>query len=342
MSRRRFRIGAIVLLTALGACISCANATEFVVKTAMVPDMKAVFGQVESYNILPARARIGGSVREIRVTEGTEVKEGEIIARVVDDKLALELDAADAKIKGLKSQLDNARIELDRAKQLVSRGVASQSRLDQAQTQFDVATNQVAAAEADKTVIEQSAREGEVLAPANGRVLKVPVTLGSVVLAGDSLASIASGAYYLRLSLPERHATDIKEGGTVLIGERGLALADAGAIAAARSGRVVKVYPEISDGRVIADVDVSGIGNYFVNERTAVWIPVAKRPVISVPPEAVVTRHGIDYIRLLTTSGPLDVAVIVGAPFQSADGPRIEVLTGLKDGDRIAVPGSLQ
>ncbi len=342
MSRRKIRFAAIAFLATLGAGATCARAEEFVVRTATVPDMKAVFGQVESRNVLPARARIAGTVREIGVTEGTEVTEREVIARVVDDKMALQLDAADAKIKGLKSQLDNAKIELERAQKLVVRGVASQSRLDQAQTLFDVATNQVAAAEAEKTVIEQSAREGNVLAPANGRVLKVPVTLGSVVLAGDAVASIASGAYYLRLSLPERHATDIKEGGTVLIGERGLSPDAKAGIAAARPGRIVKVYPEISDGRVIADVDVEGIGTYFVNERTAVWIPVAKRPVIAVPPQAVVTRHGIDYVRLLTGAGPLDVAVIVGAPFKSADGQRIEILTGLKDGDRIEVPGSLQ
>ncbi len=341
MPRHDFQLAA-GLLVMLAASINCANANEFVVKSAVVPDMKAVFGQVESRHIMPARARIGGTVRDIRVTEGTEVKEGEVIARVVDDKMALQLDAADAKIKGLKSQLDNARLQLSRAQQLVARGVSSQSQLDQAQTQFDVATNQVAAAEADKTVIEQNAREGDVLAPANGRVLKVPVTLGSVVLAGDSLASIASGAYYLRLSLPERHATDIKEGGTVLIGERGLSPATGDGIASARSGRVVKVYPEISDGRVIADVDVSGIGNYFVNERTAVWIPVGTRQAIYVPPDAVVTRHGVDYVRLMTPQGTLDVAVIVGKPFQSPDGPRVEVLTGLKDGDRIGVPGSLQ
>jgi len=337
---RRFttQLVTLCLLAGLGLGLTPGHAAELTVKTTLTPDMKAVFGQVASRNVLPARARIGGTVREIRVTEGSAVKDGDVIALVVDDKLALQLDAADAKIKGLKSQLDNARIELDRAQQLVARGVASQSRLDQAQTQFDVATNQVAAAEADKTVIQQSAREGEVLAPANGRVLTVPVQLGSVILAGEPIASIASGAYYLRLSLPERHAADIREGGTVLIGERGLSPNAEGGIATARPGRIVKVYPEISDGRVIADVDVDGIGTYFVNERTVVWIAVAERPVITVPSAAVITRHGIDYVRLLTDPGPLEIAVITGPRFSTDDGVRIEILTGLRDGDRIEVP----
>src|SRR5690606_34369997 len=190
-------------------------------------------------------------------------------------------------------QLKNARIELERAQQLLQRGVTAQSRFDQAKTQFDVIVNQMAAAEADKSVIEQRAREGEVLAPATGRVLTVPVTEGSVLLPGEEIARIATGRYYLRLSLPERHAAEIVEGATVAIGQRGLSPTKAGGLESAREGRIAKVYPEISSGRVIADVEVSDIGDYFVNERTLVWIPIGKRRVIAAPQAAVRVRHGV-------------------------------------------------
>ena len=89
-------------------------AAEVVVNAVTVPDLKAVFGQVASRTVVPARARLGGSVREIHVSEGQEVKKGEVVAVVVDEKLALERSSADAKIKALVSQLDNARTELDR------------------------------------------------------------------------------------------------------------------------------------------------------------------------------------------------------------------------------------
>ena len=315
-----------------------AEANDFVVKSIMVPDMKAVFGRVESTRIVPARARIGGSIRAIGVGEGDQVKEGQVVAVVVDDKLALELNAADAKIEALNSQLENARTELDRAQQLLARGAATQARVDQARTQFDVIVSQVAAAQAEKAVIGQRAREGDVLAPADGRILTVPVTLGSVVLAGEEIARIASGRYYLRLSLPERHAAEIRPDAIVRIGQRGLSPATSGRIAEARPGRVAKVYPEIAGGRVIADVEVEGLGGYFVNERTLVWIRVAERPAIVVPPEAVTTRHGVDYIRVAAETGPLEVAVILGEAIQTADGPRIEVLTGLREGDRVVTP----
>ncbi|HEX7074315.1 MAG TPA: efflux RND transporter periplasmic adaptor subunit [Hyphomicrobiaceae bacterium] len=322
----------LVLSTFLGIAPAAA---DFVVKSISIPDMKAVFGQVESRRIVPARARIGGSIRAIKVSEGNEVKEGETIAIVVDDKLALEMSAANAKIEALNSQLENARIELDRAQQLLARGTATQARVDQAKMQFDVVANQLAAAQAEKSVIEQRAREGEVLAPADGRVLTVPVTLGSVVLPGEEVARIASGRYYLRLFLPERHAAGIRQNATVLIGQRGLSPATSGSASEARPGRIVKVYPEISAGRVVADVEVDGIGDYFVNERALVWIPVAERSAFAVPPEAVSTRHGIDYVRIATETGSREVAVILGETIFTADGPRVEVLTGLHDGDRI-------
>ena len=328
---------ATILASAPMLGIAKAHAAEFVVRATTVPEMKAVFGQVESRIVVPARARIGGSVRELRVTQGDQVREGQVIAVVVDDKLKLQLNAADAKIEALNSQLDNARIQLDRAQQLRATGTGTQASLDQARMQFEVTTNQVAAAKAEKTVIEQSAREGTVMAPATGRVLTVPVTPGSVVMPGEDIARIAPGPYYLRLSLPERHAAEIVQGSDVLVGERGL-VQSPDQLPTAHRGRIVKVYPEITDGRVIADVEVESIGDYFVNERTLVSIPVGKRTILAVPLQAVRTVHGIDYVRLATTGSGMDVAVILGETFEHDGQRRIEVLTGLHDGDRVVLP----
>ena len=327
----------VVLAAAAAAVPQAAFTAEFAVHAITIPEMKAVFGQVESRTVVPARARIGGTIREIRVSEGSEVREGDVIGVVVDDKIALQLAAADAKIAALKSELANARTELERAEWLVAQGVATQSRLDAARTALEVATNQVAAAEADKAVIAQGAREGDVLAPATGRVLTVPITAGSVILAGEEVARIATGPYYLRLSLPERHAAEITEGAAVEVGARGRSQPSGQPEATVR-GRIVKVYPEIVDGRVIADVDVSGIGSYFVNERTLVSIPVGKRSVLAVPQKAVTTLHGVDYVSIAAAIGSMDVAVILGETFQNNGGTLVEILTGLKDGDRIVLP----
>jgi len=336
MLRAIVRLAAAVV-AATPLVVSPSLAAEFLVQPLMVPEMKAVFGRVESRIVVPGRARIGGVVQDVRVSEGDHVTKGQVIALIVDDKLALQLRAAEARLEALNSQLANARLELERAEQLRASGTGTQTRVDQARTQFEVATNQAAAAVAEKAVVGQSAKEGEVLAPATGRVLTVSVTLGSVVMAGEDVARVAPGPYYLRLSLPERHAAEIVEGAQVAIGERGL-VQDIGELPAVHSGRISKVYPEIADGRVSADVEIEGIGDYFVNERTLVSIPVGKRSALAVPPEAIRTVHGIDYVRLASDNGEMDVAVILGEIVGDDDARRVEVLSGLRAGDRVVLP----
>ncbi len=77
------------------------------------------------------------------------------------------------------------------------------------------------------------------LAPAAGRVLKVPVTEGSVMMAGESVATIAANEYLLRLELPERHARFMKKGDPVRIGARGLVARPAGRRAKGASSRSI-------------------------------------------------------------------------------------------------------
>ena len=90
---------------------------------------------------------------------------------------------------------------------------------------------------------------------------------GSVVLPGETIATLAEDRYILRLQLPERHARFMRAGDVVQIGARGLE--DTGE---RREGKVRLVYPEIEGGRVIADVEVPGLGDYFVGERTRVYV----------------------------------------------------------------------
>ena len=58
-------------------------------------------------------------------------------------------------------------------------GTIAKSRLDALQTRADVVSDQIAATQAERAVVVQQGAEGEVLAPASGRVLTVPVTKGS-------------------------------------------------------------------------------------------------------------------------------------------------------------------
>ena len=63
-----------------------------------VTEWKAVYGRVEARDTVPARARIGGLVVDLTVTEGELVKAGQKIATVQDDKIAFQVAALDAQI----------------------------------------------------------------------------------------------------------------------------------------------------------------------------------------------------------------------------------------------------
>lgn len=301
-----------------------------------VDDLKAVFATVRSKDRIEARVRTPGTVVALKIDEGAHVDPGQVLALVADPKIALKIKSLDAQIVGLESRLATARLEYERTEQLLQRNVAPQARVDQLKTAFDVVTNELKSARAERLVAEEQVSEGQVLAPAAGRVLKVPVTEGSVVMAGESVATIAANEYLLRLELPERHARFMKKGDSVKIGARGLA-ADQKSLS---EGRIVQVYPELQAGRVIADAEVGTLGDYFVGERALVWISAGKRRTIVVPADHVFKRFGLDYVRLSQENGSaIDVVVQLGqmAPLpEQTDG--VEVLSGLKPGDAIVKP----
>lgn len=310
-------------------------AVAYVVAEREIDATKAVLATVRSKKVVEARVRTPGTVASLSVTEGSEVAPGQILGVVADPKLALRIRASTSQIVAIESRLATAKAELERSVELQKRGVASQARLDQAQTAFDVATNDLAAAKAERAVIEKQTEEGNVLAPATGRVIRVPVTEGAVVMAGESLATIAANEYLLRLELPERHARFMKVGDALRVGERGLG-PDRQTIA---EGRIVQVYPEIQSGRVIADAEVPGLGNYFVGERTLAWISVGKRKAIVIPRDLTYNRFGLDYVRIIGKEQPLDIVVQLGLPAGTEDGKQlVEVLSGLQPGDKVVRP----
>jgi multidrug efflux pump subunit AcrA (membrane-fusion protein) len=93
----------------------------------------------------------------------------------------------------------------------------------------------------------------------------------------------------------------------------------------------VTVYPEIQGGRVIADVKVDGLGDYFVGERTLAWVSAGARRVIIVPAAFIFRRAGVNYVRTA------DGAEIVVQPGER-HGDGIEILSGLADGDALVAP----
>lgn len=341
---RTFRTSLAGLAAAIAAALIAGQAAAqqtgpqgpFTVAETEIDDLKAVFATVRSKDRIEARVRTPGTVISLKVEEGQRVEPGQLLALVADPKIALKLKAIDAQIVGIESRLANARLELERAEQLKQRGVASQARVDQLKTAFDVAANELKAARAERLVAEEQVTEGQVLAPAAGRILRVPVTTGSVVLPGESIATIAANQFLLRLELPERHARFMKKGDPIRLGERGLGPSGQNG----GTGRITRVFPELQGGRVIADAEAEMLGDYFVGERVPVWISVGKRRTMVVPQRFVFRRFGLDFARLEGERGRTeDVVVQLGQALSQANGQgEVEVLSGLKPGDVLVAP----
>ncbi|MBX9455100.1 MAG: efflux RND transporter periplasmic adaptor subunit [Rhizobium sp.] len=322
-------IGRLIALLLAGACLPfAADAGTLTLQPTAIPELKAVYGQVEARDSVLARSRIGGTMVDLRITEGDTVKAGDVIAVVKDDKIDFQIKAVDAQLLGLQASLKNAVAELERAERLIKSGAATAQRLDQIRTETDVIRNQIAATEAQRSVLVEQANEGDVLAPGDGRVLKVPVTQDAVVMPGEVVANIGGGGFYLRLAIPERHAMALRQGAQIRISAAGEAL----------SGTLAKIYPQIENGRVIADVEVEKLNTEFVNARVLVELPIGERRAIVIPRGALVTRSGIDFVSISENGKTVERAVIAGQPVDIDGVPGIEILTGLVAGDILVTP----
>lgn len=316
----------LIAVVALVASLPLASlAEDLQLAPVSVTEWKAVYGRIEARSRIPARARLGGTLVSLEVSEGDIVTAGQVLGQVVDAKIDYQLAAIDAQLQALAAQLDNANAELTRGEDLLARGVTTAQRLDALRTQVDVLTGQSAAVGADRKVVEQQALEGSVLAPIAGRVLAVPVAAGAVVLPGEAVATIGGGGIFLRIAVPERHAAFLQEGAAIEIETA----------SGPSTGSLARIFPLIENGRVIADVEVPDLPDSFIDARVLVRLPVDTRTALMVPQTSIITRTGLDFVEVAGPEGPVLRAVVLGQR-QTLDGAAmIEVLSGLVAGDRV-------
>jgi RND family efflux transporter MFP subunit len=331
--RCRF-IPLLVFLAGVAMASTAHAEAAFTVQRAELTDEKAVFATVDSPNVVAARTRIGGTVAQLSVHQGDAVTQGQVIAVVADEKLLLQIRSLDAQIAGLESQLAQAHTDLTRAETLFNQGVGPRTTLDQARTAVEVAASALRARTAERGVAQQNLDEGKVLAPVAGRVITVPLTEGTVVLNGDTIATVGQGPFILRLRVPERQAVSLKVNDRVRI--------DAGQLGATQStsGVITLIYPQITDGRVVADAKVTELGDYFVGDRILVWISAGTREGYVVPESFLRSRFGLDYVLLRRPDGSVtETPVQRGEPRPTSALPDgIELLSGVQSSDVLVQP----
>jgi RND family efflux transporter MFP subunit len=334
MKRVLLVFSAIFGVTAIG---NHAQAEErFVVQERLIPDYKAVAATYTTRDMGEARARIGGTLVELRVREGDVVTKDQTLAVVADQRIALDAQARAAQAAALKAEHERAAAELGRVRTVFQKGYYSKARLDQAEAAAKSAESAWKAAVASQAIVAEQAAQGKVLAPAAGKVVRASVPAGSVVMPGDIVVVVASNDAVVRVEIPEREARGLKKGDEVrLVADRSIGK-ERHALTQVR-----EIFPEIRNGRATLDLEAKGLQADFIGERVRVLVATGERNAIVVPQSYVTTRFGVDYVRLADKTGALDIPVQRGQPVAVqglADG--VEILSGLKPGDVLVRPGA--
>lgn len=338
---------ALAILTAaalaLSACGERAPKTEpvaatvsgerLVVRQSTIADFKPVAATVTTRDMGEARARIGGTLTKLLVREGDQVKKGQLLAVVADNRLKFETTAYEAQVAAAEGEAARAAADLKRVQVLYDKGYYARARLDQAQANAKAADGALNAARAQRQASAELSAQGAVLAPAAGRVLKADVPAGSVVSQGQTVVTVTAGEPLLRLQVPEAQARALRVGQAVPLVTEDLP-------GGSPIGVIAQIYPAVTAGQVVADITVPGLRTDLVGQRARVRVSVGERSAIVVPARFVATRYGVDFARVLDAKGhAADVAV------QAAPGPdagEVEVLSALNPGDVIVAQGPVR
>lgn len=335
MTAKPFLIGALGLAALLSACgkdeastkpaVAMAPASDrLTVRASVVDDLKPVPATLTTRDMAEARARISGTITRLLVREGDVVRQGQTIAMIHDARIGLQTSAYDAQVAAAAAQAAQAQADLARTQDLYDHGVYAKARLDQVQAAAKSASAGLAAARAQARASAELGAQGAVLAPTAGRVLTADVPVGSVVMPGQSIATITAGPPVVRITLPEGEAAALKVGAAVRLAAEDLG----GAVAA---GQITQVYPSVTGGQIVADVTAANLPQALVGRKVRAFVAVGQRQAVVIPRRYVATRFGVDYVRLIGKDGAVAESPVQTAP--AGDANAVEVLSGLRIGD---------
>ena len=154
-----------------------------------IADQEVFFGRVEATARVQINARIEGYLAEVAFTEGSTVKEGDLLFRIEKSIYEANVAQARANLASAEAASKLAKLDYERSKELVARKTISQAQLDQDLAQYEEARANVAAHKAELSLAEINLNYTEIRAPIDGRIGKANETKGSLV--GPSGAPLA-------------------------------------------------------------------------------------------------------------------------------------------------------
>jgi multidrug efflux system membrane fusion protein len=206
-----------------------------------IPLQLNTIGSVESYSTISVVSQVGGTLLQVKFQEGQEVKKGELLFVIDPEPFQLGVQQAEAEFEQNIAQhaqaeanyvrdsvqLENAKVELQRAADLLQAGVITQEEYDQTKTSQGTLS---ATLQADRAAIKTSeavigaARAAvetakillgycSVRAPMSGRTGSLLVNQGTVVKANDKPLIVINqlNPIYVSFSIPEQELPKLKK-----------------------------------------------------------------------------------------------------------------------------------
>jgi HlyD family secretion protein len=138
------------------------------------------------------KPQIQGIIEGLFVEEGDLVQTGDLLAKIKVVPNEQNLNSASGRLQNSKIVLNNAKIEYDRNKDLLDKGIISQQQFQTVELQYNQALQSVSNAASDLEIIRSGSAGGAASANTNiratvpGTVLEIPVEEGFQVIASNS------------------------------------------------------------------------------------------------------------------------------------------------------------
>lgn len=282
-------------------------------------------GSLSAVDTVAVSTEVAGLIREISFESGQAVEQGDLLVQLDD--------AVDrAELEGLRAEAELARIQFQRAENLLPRRAISQSEYDQARAELDNANAAVRTQQA-------RIRQKSIRAPFSGLLGIRSVSVGEYLSPGTPIVQLRQLApIYADFSLPERFLPRIREGRTVALRVNAYEDVFRGEVTAIDSGvdvgtRAIRVRATVENA------DRRLRPGMFA--RVAVLEP-ERRDVVTIPRTAVsFNTYGSFIYRINETGNGLVAERLQVRTGESRDG-RVEVVEGIETGERVVAAGLIR
>ncbi len=149
-----------------------------------------VIGTIEPIRKAQLSAQVNGRVETVAVEPGDPVAAGAVLAQIDVETLTLELQQARSNADATRAQLALAEVQLERAEQLINRGVTTTSSLDEARSTVAQLRASVSALEDQVAGAELRLRNATVRAPYAGAISARAAEPGQYVSVGAPLVTV--------------------------------------------------------------------------------------------------------------------------------------------------------